>query len=241
MFKKQFILSALSNGKVRLEGQFVYGSNFTFLIECGYQGDIIKAVYKPTRGERPLWDFPQQTLAKREVIAFLLSDFLAWDLVAPTVFREGDLPMGPGSVQYFVEHDPEVHYFTLDEKYREQLPAVILFDLLINNADRKAGHLIIDDEGKLWLIDHGLSFHVENKLRTVIWDFADQPIPQQLLGDVKKLTQKLTPIDPFYQSLTLYLSPEEVAALLERAYMLINHGKFPLPPEDRRAYPWPLI
>ena len=189
--EKQWILSALSKGSIKLEGQFIYGSNYTFMGECRYQEKSFNVVYKPLRGERPLWDFPIQTLAKREVAAFLVSDALGWDLVPPTVFRRQQSPMGPGSAQYFVDHDPEYHYFNFSEEDRQEMPRVMLFDLLINNADRKAGHFLIDNEGKLWLIDHGLSFHVEDKLRTVIWDHAGDDIPPELTDDLKPLISKL--------------------------------------------------
>jgi uncharacterized repeat protein (TIGR03843 family) len=241
MIEKQKILSALREGILQLEGQFIYGSNYTFMVNCQYQSLQFKAVYKPMRGERPLWDFPIQTLARREVAAFILSDSLGWNLVPPTVFRTKKAPMGAGSVQYYIEHDPEYHYFTFQEKDRASLPRVMLFDLLINNADRKGGHLLVDPEGKLWLIDHGLSFHVEEKLRTVVWDHAGQPIPGSLLTDVQRIIEALLPDAPLYQSLQPHLLKGEIEALKNRAETLIKSAKFPLPPEERRAYPWPLV
>lgn len=241
MIHQQIILSALREGELQLEGQFLYGSNYTFMVNCQYHEINIKAVYKPVQGERPLWDFPVQTLARREVAAFLLSDHLGWDLVPPTTFRTRNCPMGAGSLQYFIEHDPEIYYFTLRDKDRESLPAVMLFDLMINNADRKGGHLLIDPVGKLWLIDHGLSFHVEEKLRTVVWDHAGQPIPENLLFDVQNTIHDLSPTSALYQSLQPHLSIQEIEALKIRSEQLVSSGKFPLPPEDRRAYPWPLV
>lgn len=241
MIHKQSILSALREGELQLEGQFLYGSNYTFMVNCQYHEINIKAVYKPVQGERPLWDFPVQTLARREVAAYLLSDHLGWDLVPPTAFRTRSCPMGAGSLQYFIEHDPEIHYFTLRDEDRENLPTVMLFDLLINNADRKGGHLLVDTDGKLWLIDHGLSFHVEEKLRTVIWDHAGQLIPENLLLDVQNTIHDLYPTSALYQSLQPHLSKQEIEALKIRSEQLVSSGKFPLPPEDRRAYPWPLV
>ena len=239
--EKSRILSALKNGKLRLEGQFVYGSNYTFMVACRHGGDSLKAVYKPMQGERPLWDFPHQSLGKRETAAFLVSESLGWNLVPPTVFRTRGAPMGPGSLQVFIEHDPEVHYFNLNEEDKVQIPQVALFDLLINNADRKSGHLLIDPEGRLWLIDHGLCFHVENKLRTVIWEQAGEPIPGNLLDDLQALHPKLEPGGGLYPDLLPLLAPVEIAALKNRAAILLKSGAFPEPPEDRRAYPWPLI
>lgn len=239
--EKDEILSALQSGALHLEGQFIYGSNYTFMAACQFKEQTFKTVYKPVRGERPLWDFTHQTLARREVAAFLVSEALGWGLVPPTVFREQDAPMGAGSVQLFVEHDPDTHYFNLSEDYKHLLPQVMLFDLLINNADRKGGHLLINPESELFLIDHGLSFHVEHKLRTVVWDHAGEPIPPQLLDDVKKTIKMLSPEENLHRDLTPHLMIEEIMALQNRAMGLLAAKVFPLPPEDRRAYPWPLV
>jgi len=239
--EKDFILKALQAGTMSLEGQFVYGSNHTFLVDCHYQELNFKAVYKPLQGERPLLDFPHQTLSRREVAAFLVSEALGWELVPPTVFRTTDAPLGPGSAQLFIEHDPEYHYFVFREEDKVRLSEVMLFDLLINNADRKSGHLLIDPEGKLWLIDHGLSFHEEDKLRTVIWDHAGKPIPENLRKDVETLIPKLSPGGALFSALTPRLLPGEIKALESRARLLAGSDTFPLPPEDRRAYPWPLV
>lgn len=239
--KKDWILKALQKGIFDLEGQFIYGSNYTFMVVGKFQDESFKAVYKPVRGERPLWDFPSQTLAQREVAAYLVSEALGWSLVPPTVFRLEESPMGPGSAQLFIEHDPEHHYFNFNAADRRYLPAIMVFDLLINNADRKAGHLLIDPEGALWLIDHGLCFHVEDKLRTVIWDHAGEPIPENLLADVQNLITQLEPEQSLAAALVPYLLPEEIHALQSRARSLIDYPFFPLPPEDRRAYPWPLV
>jgi hypothetical protein len=238
---KELILSALQMGELRLEGQFIYGSNYTFLAKCHYENLSFKVVYKPMEGERPLWDFPHKTLAKREVVAFLVSDALGWTLVPPTVFRMRNAPMGPGSVQLYIEHDPEFHFFKFGEKEKARMPWAMAFDLLINNADRKGGHFLLDPDGELWLIDHGLSFHVEDKLRTVLWDYAGQPIPQIILSDIEDLRRNLSSQSDLYQSLKPYLAHEEIEALKARAESLVNTGIYPLPPEERRAYPWPLV
>ncbi len=236
-----WILEALQKGTFDLEGQFIYGSNCTFMVNCHFEGDTFKAVYKPTRGERPLWDFPSQTLSRREVAAYLISEALGWSLVPPTVYRLEESPMGPGAVQLFIEHDPDHHYFNFTEQERQYLPVVMLFDLLINNADRKAGHLLIDPVGALWLIDHGLCFHVEDKLRTVIWDFAGEPIPTGLLSDLDRLVFQLDNNEGLKAALAIHLLPDEIQAMRTRTSDLLNLGAFPLPPEDRRAYPWPLV
>lgn len=224
-----------------LEGQFVYGSNYTFMVTIRQAGETLKAVYKPVRGERPLWDFPPQTLAQREVAAYLVSEALGWELIPPTVFRRDEDLMGPGSFQQFIEHDPDYHYFNFTETDKARLPDVMLFDYLVNNADRKSGHLLIDPDQRLWLIDHGLCFHEEEKLRTVIWDHAGEPIPTPLLTDVANLLPALAPDGALSTALAPYLLPEEITALRERGQWLLEIGIFPIPPEDRRAYPWPLV
>lgn len=239
--EKTEILKALQEGSLQLEGQFVYGSNYTFMVGVNYEGVDFKAVYKPTRGERPLWDFPNQTLARREVAAYIVSEAFGWALVPPTVYRTLESPMGPGSAQLFVEHDPEYHYFNFKKKDQQRLPEVMAFDLVINNADRKAGHLLVDGEGKLWLIDHGLSFHEEDKLRTVVWDHAGSAIPKQIIADLERFTAQLNLEESLYQQLTSYLLSEELTALQVRAEQLTKSGIFPLPPDDRRVTPWPLV
>jgi hypothetical protein len=238
---RKFVLSALKDGGMELEGRFMYGSNYTFMVSVNYQGQTLKSVYKPLQGEQLLWDFPAQTLAHREVAAYLVSEALEWELVPPTVFRTSQAPMGPGSLQIFVEHDPEYHYFTFGEAEKQLMGKVMLFDLLINNADRKGGHLLIDPFGELKLIDHGLCFHVEDKLRTVVWDHAGEPIPKVLLADVEKIIPLLSSSQRLHRMLLSHLSKKEIKGLQLRAESLLTRGNFPRPPEDRRAYPWPLV
>jgi len=213
------------------------GSNYTFLVNVKHNGQDLQAVYKPSRGEQPLWDFPNQTLAHREVAAYLVSEALDWGFVPFTTLRE-DGPYGPGSVQQYIEYDPNYHYFNFSDEDKVRLEPVMLFDLLCNNADRKGSHVIIEEEtNKLWLIDHGLCFHEEDKLRTVIWDYAGQPIPDNLLKDLTRLptTQSLL------TDLQSHLNSREISALLTRAETLISSGVYPYPPEHRRAYPYPPI
>ena len=234
------VLKELEIGELELRGQFTWGSNFTFLISVKNAGRNLEAVYKPKRGERPLWDFPAETLAGREVAAFLVSEALGWDLVPPTVFRP-DGPLGPGSLQVHVTHDPKHHYFTFDAGTRELLRQVALFDLLVNNADRKGGHILLGDEAKLWLIDHGLSFHADPKLRTVVWDFVGEDFPSELLQDLEGLQTQLTSRPGLREELSAYLSEEEVGALEARLAQLLAERRFPAPPEGVRATPWPLV
>jgi hypothetical protein len=230
----------LSNGEIRLTGQFVWGSNYTFLVQVKTEGGEIAAVYKPARGERPLWDFPPGTLASREVAAYLASRALGWDLVPPTVLRD-DGPAGPGSLQLYVDADPERHYFTFSDDEKQRLRPVAAFDLLINNADRKGGHVLLSPSRHIWLIDHGVCFHEEEKLRTVIWDFAGEEIPAEILEAVGRFRSELGAAGPMLAGFQALLSPGEVAALERRADELLASATFPLPSDDRRPYPWPLV
>ena len=237
---KDALLTALQQGEITLQGQFLHGSNYTFLGDLAYGEQVLKVVYKPTRGEQPLWDFPNGSLSKREVAAFLLSEELGWDLVPPTIYRRKG-PVGAGSLQIYIEHDDDYHYFNFNEADHQRLRPTMLFDMLINNADRKGSHVIIDPDQHIWLIDHGVCFHVEDKLRTVIWDFASEPIPQDLLDDVSRMLPGLHKDQRFYQELCLYLSGEEIRALERRGKKLVASGFYPRPPEERRAYPWPPV
>jgi len=238
--EKKKTLALLLTGALDITGQFTWGSNFTFLTKVRRDGSELEAVYKPQRGERPLWDFPAETLAGREVAAFLVSEALGWDLVPPTVFRP-DGPLGPGSLQVHVTHDPEQHYFNFDAETRQRLRQVALFDLLVNNADRKGGHILLGAQGKLWLIDHGISFHAEPKLRTVVWDFVGEEFPADLLLDLQHLEKQLKPKVGLRKELAVYLNDKELAALSARLAQLLAERRFPAPPEGARATPWPLV
>lgn len=234
-------LRVLERGQVSLLGQFTRSSNFTFLIECTADGQSLRAVYKPARGQQPLWDFAPETLPKREAAAWLLCRQLGWDFVPQTVYRVEDLPAGEGSLQLFVEHDPGQHYFTLTTVERESLQPLALFDLLANNADRKGGHILRDEAGKLWAIDHSLCFHAEQKLRTVVWDFAGQPFPDYLIAKLEFLSAALAPGHKFLSNLGKYLSETETNSLRERCAKLLADKHFPFPDENRRAFPWPPV
>jgi len=223
----------LTRGSLALQGQFTLGSNYTFLVEAALEGETCLGVYKPQRGEQPLWDFPPSSLARREVAAFLLSEFLGWNLVPLTVFR-ADGPFGPGSLQQYIEYNPNYHYFTFKPEDKEKLRPVVLFDHLTNNADRKGSHVFFQKRTRhLYAIDHGLCFHVEDKLRTVIWDFAGTPLPAEPLPGLQAALQN--PLD----FLTEWLAPAEIAALKARAETLLTENRFPLPPTERRAFPYP--
>lgn len=234
----------LRRGEISVQGEFLWGSNYTFLAEVSLNGHTIPAVYKPSKGERPLWDFPVSSLAKREVAAYLVSELLEWNLVPPTVYRKGG-PLGAGSVQQYIEHDSEYHYFNFDERDRQRLRPTVLFDLIINNADRKGSHILKSQHGHLWLIDHGVCFHVEDKLRTVIWDFIGEPIPEDLCMDITRLASSLKhngiSASEAAASLTPYISLAEIRALVNRAERLVAVGRFPPPDPYRRVFPWPQL
>jgi uncharacterized repeat protein (TIGR03843 family) len=242
-------LTVLQEGKVALRGEFMWGSNYTYLAQVKRGDKELPAVYKPTKGVRQLWDFSSSSLARREVAAYLVSQALSWELVPPSVYRR-DGPLGPGSLQLYIEHDPEYHYYNFSPEDRQRLRPTALFDLLVNNADRKGSHVLIDDDRHLWLIDHGICFHVDDKLRTVIWDFVGEHIPSRLLADLKLFYQKLVPQQGHHteieesdlaRQLSHYLHATEIAALAQRAERLIATGCFPNPDPSRRQFPWPPV
>ncbi len=236
------LLEQLRDGALELAGLMPWSSNYTFLGHIGVGAERIVVIYKPIRGEQPLWDFPRGTLARRETAAYLVSRALRWNLVPPTVLRRG--PHGLGSVQLFADADQNAHFFTFqhDPAYRHVLQALALFDIVCNNADRKAGHCLSLGPGRIVAIDQGLCFHVEPKLRTVIWDFAGQKLPADLAADLKQLQRALSTGDStLVADLTELLSRAEIAGLRRRLAGLLEEGRFPNPPEDRRPYPWPLV
>lgn len=248
------LLRALIEGEIEEKGLLPYSSNYAFLITVHHGQQAFPAVYKPRRGENPLWDFPTGTLCQRETAAFIVSEALGWSLVPPTVLRDG--PRGPGSIQFFIECDPDIHYFNMreDARYALALRRLTLFDYLINNADRKAGHclyayddrLSFDEERekpdatRMWAIDHGICFHHQYKLRTVIWEYAGEPIEEQLLIDLE-LFQRLTDAEPLRTTLNQLLNLPEREALCHRIHNLLSARCYPLPLAHQRNYPWPPI
>jgi uncharacterized repeat protein (TIGR03843 family) len=232
-------LELLEKGRVEVLGLLPYSSNYTFLARVGDGDAPALAVYKPRRGETPLWDFPPGTLAAREVAAFKLSEAAGWDLVPPTVLRD-DGPLGPGSLQLFIEHDPERHYFVLMDDHSDELRKFAAFDVVANNADRKAGHVIADDADRLWAVDHGLTFNVEPKLRTVIWAFAEERLGDEVRDRLERLGATLSEDSGLGGELAKLLSREESDAALARVEDLLVEDRFPAPGANR-PLPWPLI
>ena len=201
------------------------GSNYTFLTQLELDGRTGMAIYKPRDGEAPLWDFPSGTLYKREYAAYLLSQILGWEFIPYTIIRDG--PYGIGSVQQFIEHDPRQNYYTLQEETGPQLQTIACFDLVANSTDRKANHLIMGEDGKLWSIDHGLTFHSDLKIRTVIWDFSGEPIPKKHMFTLRRFQKQLRHPRGQLQELLDLLLPEEVSALSSRVQWVLEEGDYP--------------
>jgi len=233
-------LDLLARGIIEMRGLFEFGSNYTFLCEVrSPDADTpLQAVYKPAQGEQPLWDFEPGSLAGREVAAYVVSQALEWTFVPPTVLRM-DGPYGEGSLQAFRDLDLAQNYFALRETARDDLRRVAAFDILVNNADRKAGHVVRDRDANLWLIDHGLCFHIEHKLRTVIWDFAGDVIPEALVASVGRFAARLRDDAALRRTLGVLISDEEIAALLRRAQSIVERPVFPSPGPGR-SVPWPI-
>jgi hypothetical protein len=229
----------LSQGRVELVGQILSSSNIIFMTRLD-DGDYQSlAIYKPRQGERPLWDFAHGTLCLREMATYVLSQALGWPLVPPTVLRDG--PYGLGALQLFIDADYEANYFTLREERLPDLLPVALFDVLVNNADRKGGHLLLDHWSRIWAIDNALTFHSEPKLRTVIWDFAGEPIPDEYLADLYQLQKHLAGENALRQALANLLAEDEIGALQARLVELLESATFPHPDPTRRQVPWPIV
>ncbi|MEM8922984.1 MAG: SCO1664 family protein [Actinomycetota bacterium] len=248
------LIELLETGELEIEGRMPYSSNATFLVtvteagaeatddtegeaadEAGGETKGHRAIYKPGRGERPLWDFPPD-LYKREVATFRLAEALGWAVVPPTVIATG--PLGEGSLQAFVDADFSEHYFTLQEAGAclDDLRLLCALDIIANNTDRKSGHCLLGRDGHAYGIDHGLSFHAQFKLRTVIWDFVDEPIPSDALDAIKRFVADGPSVE-----LAALLDPFETDAMMSRAAALADAGVFPEDDTGGHRYPWPLV
>lgn len=233
------VIDLLQHGQIELVAQVLPSSNLIFLASVADDDLQSLAIYKPYRGERPLWDFPHGTLCLREVAAYAVSQALGWPSIPPTVLRDG--PHGIGALQFFIDADQESNYFSFQRDRRADLLPVALFDILANNADRKGGHLLLDRQGRIWAIDNALTFHAEPKLRTVIWDFAGQAIPDAYLADLMRLQKEMAEDGVLCQTLAKLLVEQEAAALQNRVAGLLQAHAFPHPDPDRRQVPWPLV
>ena len=216
-------------GELEIIGRLVDASNASLL--CKLPNEL-KVIYKPIAGERPLWDFPDGNLASREVAAFYISEVGEFDVVPKTVLREG--PFGIGAIQQWIETSEAADVIGMAQSEDPQIRNLALFDIVINNADRKFGHILITPDEQIFGCDHGVSLHEENKLRTVIWQFAEQKLT---LEEIAKLKDLLSKID--LNHLAKFLSAEEIAAFLQRIQGLIEDGRFSSPNPNWPAVPWP--
>ena len=215
------------------------GSNYTFFSTLSDDhARQCQVVYKPRRGEVPLWDFPVGTLYRREYAAYLLSEALGWGFVPPTLIRDG--VYGIGSVQFYIDADSRANYFTLRDTDPEECQRICVFDIIANNADGKASHCLQGTDGCIWVVDHGITFHHEPKLRTVIWDFVGDPVSERTLKDLRRLVERFEVRGGLREQLTALLVPEEVLAFQNRVERLLEHPIFPAP-GPRRAVPWPWL
>jgi uncharacterized repeat protein (TIGR03843 family) len=228
----------LAEGDLELLGRIPWASNATLLAKVRHRELEGLAVYKPVMGERPLWDFPPGTLYRREVAAYLVSEQLGWRLVPPTLVRDG--PFGVGSLQLYVDADTEVTAFELLAAGNAALPRIAAFDVVTNNADRKAGHTLLGEDERVWAIDHGVCFHTEPKLRTVLWDLAGQPLAAADVADLEALAAAAAGGGGLGERLAELLAADEIAALAERSLGLARAGRLPAPGSGR-DYPWPLV
>ena len=236
------VVERLTTAPLKIHGRIVNASNHTMLVETDDGGEPLLAVYKPRAGERPLWDFPLGSLHLREVAAYQVSAALGWEVVPPTILRDG--PLGRGSVQLFIDHDPRRHYFALleDDRFDDALARMAVFDLLVNNADRKGGHVLLAADEHIWGCDHGLTFHIEPKLRTVIWEFGGLALTDDWCADLRGLAADLRNAGSALRVLLeTLLEVAEIEMLILRADTIVATGHLPDLDEDDRPYPWPPI
>ena len=227
-------LEILLRGEIAIVMRMPYSSNATYLVSVTLDDKSVQAIYKPMRGEKPLWDF-EPGLHRREVAAYRLSQAMGLCCVPITILRDG--PSGEGSLQLLIESNPDEHYFTIFEQRQDlhdQFRAMCAFDIVANNTDRKSGHVLVDENSHVWGIDHGVCFSEDFKLRTVIWEFGGEDITPQLLEKIKPLIETV-PLE-----VATLLSTQEVVAISERAKWLVEGARFPVDPSGRH-YPWPLV
>lgn len=238
--EREGVRALLARGEMAIEGMVPWSSNYTYLVTLQLNAQQAYGIYKPQCGERPLWDFETGSLCKREVAAYELSAFLNYPNVPVTVLRD-QAPQGLGMVQQFIEHKRRENFFTLRDKCKEEMQKIAVFDALINNTDRKGGHVLADEQGAIWAIDHGVTFHEEPKLRTVIWDYVDDPIPQPLLEGLEKLRAALKGNERIRATLEELLSRTEMRAMNARLNELLRDRVYPSPPPDWPHIPWPPV
>lgn len=233
------VLRLLAGGKMALEGLLPHSSNYTFLATLKDDSLECLAVYKPQQGERPLWDFPRGTLCLREYATYLAAVAIGWIMVPPTVLRQG--PHGLGAVQLYVDAQDNCNYFSLRDSHVPTFQRLAVFDYIVNNTDRKGGHCLLGSDGRIWAIDHGITFHQDFKLRTVIWDWAGEPLPADIVTELEAFRPLLAPRAELSKSLSQLLSAAEMRALRRRLDTLLATGAFPEPDENLPNVPWPMM
>lgn len=215
------------------------GTNYTFVVLMAVDGqEPFLGIYKPQRGENPLWDYPDGTLYRREHASYVASTRLGWPNIPPTVIRDG--PFGLGMVQLFVPGHADQDFFDFRNRCQQELMEVALFDLLVNNGDRKAGHCILGVDGRIWAIDHGLTFNPFTRLRTVLWDYQGEPIPERLLADLRALQQDAAPQLEIRHLLGAELEAGDIDAFFTRLDRILRSGRYPRL-DSNRNLPWPLV
>jgi uncharacterized repeat protein (TIGR03843 family) len=230
-------IELLAKGELEVEGRLIEASNATLFCRIRHNGTEASCVYKPVAGERPLWDFPAGTLAGREVAAYAVCQAAGWSMVPPTVHRDG--PFGPGMCQLWIDADDTVDLIALARRTNHrQLRDMAVFDAVVNNADRKIGHLLPTDDGHLYGCDHGVCFSEEYKLRTVLWQWRGRALTAQAIEALRRLRAALDD-GALAAELGEYLAPEEVHATVRRVEMLLKHRVHPYPSEEWPAVPWP--
>jgi uncharacterized repeat protein (TIGR03843 family) len=228
-------LRLLRDGVLEVEGRLVDASNATLYCSVELDGVRATCVHKPVAGERPLWDFPDGTLAAREVASFLVSEATGWDLVPPTVLRDG--PFGPGMCQLWVETDENVDLVELARSDHVDLRRMVVFDAVVNNADRKGGHLLPVPDGRVYGVDHGVCFAADDKLRTLLWQWRGDPLPEEATNSLRALQADLS--GGLGERLRPLLSGAELEATRRRVRRLLRSGRYPMPSGDWPAVPWP--
>lgn len=228
------VIDHLLQGTLEVTGRLVDASNATLYANCTLSGQSIAVIYKPVAGERPLWDFPDGNLAQREYAAYLISQMGKFHVVPPTVLRDG--PFGIGMVQQWIDIDEEIDLAQFYRTNNPQLRTMALFDAVVNNTDRKIGHLLPLSVEKVFGCDHGVTFHEEDKLRTVLWQWADQSLSADEIGQLQKLESE---VKKSRDELLVLITESEYLALLARINRLLSQKVFPAPSDEWPAVPWP--
>jgi uncharacterized repeat protein (TIGR03843 family) len=237
---EQAALDLLSTGQLDVEGRLVDASNVTMFCSVRGDGGEASCVYKPVAGERPLWDFPEGTLAGREVAAYAVSRAGGFNVVPPTVYRDG--PYGPGMCQLWIDIDPAEDLVALAHRTDDPaLRQMAVFDAVINNADRKIGHLLPAQDGHLYGCDHGVCFSSDYKLRTVLWQWRGKRLPGRAMAALAHLSETLADGGELAAELAQWLTPDELQATRNRVELLVEHRVHPYPPADWPAVPWPPV